>query len=59
MAHEKLILKIKGLIPEGKKFLKVGSDLAVIMPDKTHIDLHIADYENQRGELENYIKSKV
>ena len=59
MAHEQLIKEIDKLMPEGKRFVKMGSSLGIIMPDKVHIDLNCAQYESTRNELEKYITQLI
>lgn len=59
MAHEQLIKEIDKLMPEGKRFVKMGSSLGIIMPDNVHIDLNCAEYESTRNELEKYINDKI
>lgn len=50
--------RITELLP-GRQIIKIGDGTVLFVGNDTYIDLHIAEYESTRNELEKYINDKI
>ena len=50
--------RIGELLPD-RQIIKIGDGTVLFVGNDTYIDLHIAEYEQSRNELEKYINDKI